>query len=180
MDLSKATGKIKAIWKRLSNPDYREAYVAGKVANEVAFQVFYLREHRGWTQGELARRADTQQPAISRLERSIGSVNVGTLLKIARAFNVGLSIRFVPFSKLVAEGAGDELSAPIPDFEHDCAPLPIEHAYCVGTSSLNLISLHRSEPTSTWLIGDIVPKSAPEHLLITRSATPFNEVRYVN
>lgn len=115
--VSKTTGKIKTLWRRLADREYRDAYVANRVANDVAFQVYYLRESRGWTQGQLAEEAGTKQPAISRLERSIGSVNVGTLLKVAAAFGIGLQIQFVPFSKLVRRT--DQLDADIPDYDRD-------------------------------------------------------------
>ena len=139
--MSKITGKISAIWKRLSDKEYRDAYVAGKVANDIAFQVFHLREHLGWTQGELAKRADTQQPAISRVERSIGSLNVGTLLKVAAAFDVGLSIRFVPFSQLVSQAADDRLDAPVPSFDKDISPV------AQSTS----IMLELAKPAFSWV-----------------------------
>jgi transcriptional regulator with XRE-family HTH domain len=117
--VSKITGKIRAIWKRLADRGYREAYVAGKVANDIAFQVFYLREHRRLTQGDLAILAGTKQPQISRIERSIGSVNVATLVKVACALNVGLSIKFVPFSRMVMEGAERRLDTDVTSFEND-------------------------------------------------------------
>lgn len=145
--MSKTIGKIKALWRRLTDKEYRDAYVAGKVANDVAFQVYYLRERRGWTQGRLASEAGTQQPAISRLERSVGAVNVGTLLKVAAAFDVGLSIRFVPFSRLVAEGVNDRLDQPIPSFAGDFPPLAVDRTHNVTTGESNPLLYTSSEGT---------------------------------
>jgi len=144
MEASKTTGKIQTIWKRLTNKEYRDVYTAGKVANDIAFQVYYLRAHQGWTQGELAARSGTKQPAISRLERSIGSMNVGTLLKVASAFRVGLSIKFVPFSKLVTEAIEERLDARVMPFDDDCL------SYCdalpMNPDGLTPIRVNVSEP----------------------------------
>ena len=160
--MSKATGKIKAIWRRLTDKEYRDAYVAGKVANDVAFQVYHLREGRGWTQGYLAGAAGTQQPAISRLERSIGSVNVGTLLKVAAAFDVGLSIRFVPFSKLVAEGVNDRLDEAISPFDRDFPPLPLDRTHFIATNESRRMVFGSSEGSLFgWKAGPPVEEVFP-------------------
>jgi transcriptional regulator with XRE-family HTH domain len=120
---SAGTGKIKSLWRRLTNREYRNAYIESKVANDIAFQVFYLREQRGLTQGALAELAGAQQPQISRIERSTSLPNVSTLLKVASALDVALSIKFVSFNTLIGEETDSELSASIPSFEQDRAPL---------------------------------------------------------
>jgi transcriptional regulator with XRE-family HTH domain len=176
--VSKITGKIKTIWKRLADPDYRESFVAAKVANEIAFQVFYLREHRGWTQGELASRADTQQPSISRLERSIGNVNVATLLKVARAFNVGLSIRFVPFSKLVSESVTGELSARIPNFDDDCAPLPIEKTHRAAVGGNALIQINNAAFTPAVPLKETELAGGEQLLIVKHQTAASGEGKY--
>lgn len=176
MDLSKATGKIRAIWQRLSDRTYREAYVAGKVANDIAFQVYYLREHRGWTQGELAHRANTQQPQISRIERSVGALNVSTLLKVAAAFNVGLSIRFVPFNRLVAEAAGEELSSKIPDFDDDSPPLPITQEFRMGTSTVAPIQIKIAAPTGNWMFSASVEDDAGAYIAMSQSTPGSGDI----
>jgi transcriptional regulator with XRE-family HTH domain len=62
-----------------------------------------MRKARGWSQKELAAAARMTQARISLLENPNyeGAVNVKTLEKLASAFDVGLAVRFVPFSELV-------------------------------------------------------------------------------
>lgn len=120
--MSRTIGKIKAVWRRLASKEYRDAYVASKITNNLAFQVYSLRESRGWTQGDLAGMAGTKQPAISRLERAAGSASVSTLKKIAAAFDVGLLIKFVPISQLVDEANSEVLDRAVPSFADDKIP----------------------------------------------------------
>ncbi len=58
--------------------------------------VVALRQEAGLTQDELARRADTSQPAIARLEAGAASPNLATLKRLARAAGCELEIRVVP------------------------------------------------------------------------------------
>lgn len=61
-----------------------------------------MRKARGWSQERLAKEARTEQPNISRVENlKYGSFTIGTLAAIARALDVGLSVRFVPFGDLI-------------------------------------------------------------------------------
>lgn len=64
-------------------------------------QIRALRDHRGWSQSELARLSGVAQPAISRCERvGYGKQTISTLLRLAEAFDVGLDVSFVPFGEL--------------------------------------------------------------------------------
>jgi transcriptional regulator with XRE-family HTH domain len=107
------------MWQRLADKVYRDEYVAAKIDSNLAFQINNLRESRGWTQEELAKRADTKQPRISLLERSCGGVTLSALRKIASAFDVALSIKFVPFSQLVDETISERLDRDVPCFDDD-------------------------------------------------------------
>ena len=61
-----------------------------------------LREDNGWTQEELAQRAAKAQETISQWENpSYGRYSLNTLKELAKAFDVGLLVRFVTFSELV-------------------------------------------------------------------------------
>jgi len=74
------------------------------IKNAVAFQVAALREKRGWTQAQLGRRAEKPQNVISRIENpEYGKATIRTLLDIAAAFDVALSVRFVSFSDLLSQ-----------------------------------------------------------------------------
>jgi transcriptional regulator with XRE-family HTH domain len=72
----------------------------------LATQIRILRKKRGWTQAELAERADVQVQTIVRVEKMYwGRTNptLNTLAKIAAAFDVAMIARFVPWSQLVDE-----------------------------------------------------------------------------
>lgn len=103
---------------KLRNKEYRDAYVEEKVATSLPFQIRALREQpgRNWSQSELGQRAGMRQNAISRLEDAeSGTPSISTLLRLARAFDVALLVKFVPFSKLLSEFAdlsSEALSAP--------------------------------------------------------------------
>ena len=67
----------------------------------LAFQLNLMREARGWTQEELARRCDMAQETISRLEDpNYGRYTLKTLKRLAKTFDVGLLVRFVSFGEL--------------------------------------------------------------------------------
>lgn len=55
----------------------------------------------GWSQPELAKKLGTSQNAISRLEKpDYGKASLTTLKKLAAIYDVGLIVRFAPFSQL--------------------------------------------------------------------------------
>ncbi len=116
--------KIKLIWSRFNKKAFRDGFVASELSSNVAAQIATLREDRGWTQAELAERAGMAQPRISKLEDpSYETMSVTTLKKLASAFDVGLAIRFVPFSDNVAwsiDTGPAHLS--VPSFAEDALP----------------------------------------------------------
>lgn len=74
-------------------PENAEAIARGRrwVADTFypgAASVAALRLQKGWSQAELARRAETSQPYIARLERGQVDPQVSTVRKIARALDV--------------------------------------------------------------------------------------------
>lgn len=54
------------------------------------------RRRAGLSQGELAARAGTSQPAIARLERGLSTPNLATLERLANAAGFALRIELVP------------------------------------------------------------------------------------
>ena len=127
--VSKDIGKLKALWKRFADPDYRTSFLHSRLRTSVAAQVYFIRESRQWTQAELAARAATKQPAISRIEKGEAGLNVSTLEAIAGAFGVGLSIKFVPYSEVAEEAAFGRPEAYVASFDDDVpASLALEEA----------------------------------------------------
>lgn len=105
----------------LNDKEYRDAFVSASIYIGVPSQIRVLRKQREWSEGKLADEAKMLQPAISRLEDpERGSVNLKTLLRLAAAFNVGLIVRFVPFSEMVDWKLKLSLkSLEVPSFDKD-------------------------------------------------------------
>jgi transcriptional regulator with XRE-family HTH domain len=100
------SGFDRAIRDELPNKEFRESYVAENVRRGLAYQIRALREGRGWSPAEFSRQAGKPQSNISRWEDpTYGKFNLSTLIEIASVFDVALSVRFVPFSRLLAETA---------------------------------------------------------------------------
>jgi transcriptional regulator with XRE-family HTH domain len=59
-------------------------------------QIRVLRERRGWTLAELARRAGTSGPTLHRYENGWDRFEVRTLRRIGAALDARLEVRFVP------------------------------------------------------------------------------------
>lgn len=86
----------------LKRKTYREAFVRSQINVGIPFQVRALREKKGWKQTQLAEASGMLQPRISAIERPGESkLNLETLLRLAGAFDVGLVVRFAPFSQML-------------------------------------------------------------------------------
>lgn len=95
--------KKKKLIAKLNDKEYRDAFVSEHISTGIPFQIKALREQeeRKWSQKELGKRAGMLQERISVLEDpNYGKFNIATLKKIASAFDIGLIVRFVPFSEL--------------------------------------------------------------------------------
>lgn len=98
------SSKLAMVRKLLTNKKYRDAYVYEHVRTSVPFQIRTIREERQWTQGQLGEAASKPRNVISRLEDpNYGSLTLKTLFEVASAFDVGLLVKFVPFSRLLRE-----------------------------------------------------------------------------
>jgi len=81
--------------------EFRHAYAEEILNLMVCTQARVLREQREMTQEDLARKIGTSQAAICRLENvNYSAWTVGTLKKLARAFDVRLRITFEGFGTL--------------------------------------------------------------------------------
>jgi len=89
---------------KLENKNYRHAYMSDHVRVGIASQIKLLRTKANLTQSDLAKLIGTKQAVISRLEDpDSGAVNLNTLFKIAKAFDVGLVAKFASFGKFLDE-----------------------------------------------------------------------------
>jgi ribosome-binding protein aMBF1 (putative translation factor) len=73
-------------------PNAQAHYDEAGLAIQIAQTVYQHRTARGWSQRELADRADMTQPAIHRLESGLTLPSTRTLLRIAAALNQPLHI----------------------------------------------------------------------------------------
>jgi transcriptional regulator with XRE-family HTH domain len=86
----------------LDNKKFRDAFVSSRLSQLIAMQVKVLREEMGWTQAELAKKLGTSQNAVYRLENPrYGKHSISTLRKVASVFDVGLVVRFEPYSRML-------------------------------------------------------------------------------
>jgi transcriptional regulator with XRE-family HTH domain len=81
----------------------RRTFAEQDLGSTVAAQIYALRQkHNKMTQEELAQRTEMSQARISVLENpNYRKVNVGTLQRIAAAFDVALIVRFVSFGEFL-------------------------------------------------------------------------------
>ena len=81
--------------KELKNPAFKKAYDAFEDEFTLAEEVIELRLKANMTQSELARKAHTSQPAISRLESgNYTNVSLAFLRKIGAALNAVPAVHF--------------------------------------------------------------------------------------
>lgn len=106
---------------KLASKEYRDAFVASRIAQTIAFQARLLRQRKDLSQAELAKELGTSQNAISRLENpKYGKPSISTLRKIAAFFDVGLVVRFAPLSEIVDWTTNlSEMAVDVPGFEDD-------------------------------------------------------------
>src|ERR1700685_4580271 len=85
-------------------PDFAEGYAESFLNTWIAAQIKVLRLQRGMTQEALAAILQTSQAVISRSENvNYSAWNIGTLKKLARAFEVRLKVSFEEYGTLPDE-----------------------------------------------------------------------------
>lgn len=88
----------------LEDKEYRDAFVADQIRIGVPLQIKMMRDERDWTQEVLGQgmTPPMMQESVWRLENpNKANLTIGTLLRVASAFDVALMVRFVPFSELI-------------------------------------------------------------------------------
>src|SRR4051812_43019910 len=97
------TDKRQQIITSLASKEYRDAFIAAEIATTIPLQIKALRKAKGWSQKQLAKAVGMPQGRISILENPDyeGAMNVRTLERLASAFDIGLVVRFAPFSEIV-------------------------------------------------------------------------------
>jgi transcriptional regulator with XRE-family HTH domain len=109
----------------LRDVEYRRAFVEEEISTGLAFQIRAMRQARGWSQRELGNRVPDGTPIaqeqVCKFENpDYGRYSLSTLKRLAAAFDVGLVVRFVPFSQLVDWTLRlSPADLAVPSFEHD-------------------------------------------------------------
>ena len=157
--MSKIMTKLKSIWSKMAEKEYRDAYVEAKLDSELAAQIFAIRNQRNWTQEDLAQQAGMAQPRIARLESSCHGVSVNTLKRLASAFDVALTIKFVPFSEVATSAAKDIIDRPIPQYSNDATPHLgyVFHDQIRGPLSYK--SFQDRSSVASWKMKSVTPSS---------------------
>jgi len=82
-----------------ADPEYRKAERKIKPYYDLALQIIKRRVSLGLTQNDLARRANTYQSRISKIESSEFDIRLSTLISIAEALDTQVSIKLIPASE---------------------------------------------------------------------------------
>jgi transcriptional regulator with XRE-family HTH domain len=89
-------------WEALKDPEYRRQFIAEGINVGIAFQIRALRNRQKLKQDDLANNLNKKQPLVSSWENpNYGNYSLNTLKELAKAFDVGLLVRFVSYSTLV-------------------------------------------------------------------------------
>ncbi len=97
-----------ALVKKLKRKKYRDAYTEWNLKTGLACQIYSLRKTLGLTQEEFAEKIKTSQQVVSRIESDdYGKMTLGSLIKIAKGLDIGLLVKFVPFSEVVNDSVRD-------------------------------------------------------------------------
>jgi transcriptional regulator with XRE-family HTH domain len=102
--MNTTNNKHEQMWESLGDPEFRKQLIDEHINVGVAFQIRSLRDRQKLTQAKLSELLGDKrkQPLISEWENpNYGKYTLATLKDLAKAFDVGLLVRFVPFSTLV-------------------------------------------------------------------------------
>jgi len=142
--------------ENLEDWKYREAYIRASINVNLPSQIRALRLKQEMTQKEFAAVADMKQPRISAMEKpGATKFNIETLIRVAAAFKVGLIVKFVPVSEMLAwENGFSQDSFNVPTFEQDMALQRASASVFEGKPS----------PTPVWFLFDSpgTPRAFPE------------------
>lgn len=156
------------MWESLQDPEYRKQLIDEHIDVGIAFQINGIRQRQKLTQKNLAELLGDikKQPLISSWENpNYGRYTLTTLKDLAKVFDVGLLVRFVPFSKMIdwTVSLTDEAIAPASFMEEQSGinyfnqisrmlDKPVENVYLADANEItesrendNLLSVSTSE-----------------------------------
>jgi transcriptional regulator with XRE-family HTH domain len=151
--------------KKFRNKEYRDSFVAEYISSHIPLKIRGMRDRRGMSQTRLGELAGVKQEWISKLEDpNYGRLTISTLLKIASAFDCGLSVDFVSFSQIL--NTATDLSArsfDVPSFAEELAsncepPLP---RFATADLSAAQIASSADAPGNTIAVPPTALESSP-------------------
>lgn len=86
--------KLEKEW--MKDPEFRREYEKLEPEFQIARALIDARVKKKMTQAEIAKKAKTKQPVISRLEGAVGSPSLSLIKRIAEVLNLRLIFRFEP------------------------------------------------------------------------------------
>lgn len=96
---------IKSLTGEFADKEYAHAYLRENACMRIAAQVRALRIRNGWSQQQLAEKCDARPDLISEIEAAeFDSCSLGTLRRLAEAFDVHLSVQFSSMADAVFDG----------------------------------------------------------------------------
>jgi transcriptional regulator with XRE-family HTH domain len=134
--------------KELEDKDARQVFVEEHARTGVAYQIKAMRDARGWSQEELGQALGGEpQSTISRWENpDYGRFTIGTLLRVAAAFDVALMVRFIGYGELV--GRYSDLTPEALDAPSFSADAQIDTI--AVAENTDHTSTHISQSTQIW------------------------------
>lgn len=78
------------------DPEYRKADRRQKPFFDLILEMVRRRRELGYTQAEVAKIADMQQPTIARIESGKRNIELKTIIRVAEALDATVEIRLVP------------------------------------------------------------------------------------
>jgi transcriptional regulator with XRE-family HTH domain len=130
--------------EKLKDRRYREAYIRASINVNLPSQIRALRLKRGMSQVAFAGQALMRQPRVSAMEKpGATNFNVETLVRVAAAFQVGLAVRFIPFSEMLKwENSFSQDSFDVVTFEKDrgLQPIPTSGRFVATTTNTTWMS----------------------------------------
>lgn len=80
---------------RLKDPEFRKAWEESEAEYQISRALIAARLNKKISQRELAKKANTTQAVISRLESMSANPSIGLIQKVASALNLKLKIQLV-------------------------------------------------------------------------------------
>lgn len=91
----KLTNFEEHLQQKLKNKKFKKLYEEEVKRLEIVLEIVELRKKYGYTQKELARKLDTTQSVVARMEAGNQNLTTDTLYEIAKVFHKELKIKFV-------------------------------------------------------------------------------------